>query len=301
MKKLLPLALILSLAVTGCSTSKKSVSDISASEISLPIIHTSEIPNVKRVVALANGSAEIIASMGYSSILVGRDVASSIPELEKIPIDNPSHNVSIEKVLSQQPDLILIDSNTSPQSSLETLKKSGIKLVKISDPFNLRGVATKEMEVARAIGTPIAGAKISSQISTSNFPSLPIKVAFLYVRGTSAIYLIGGKGSGADSLLSAIGVRDVGAEKLANPFNAMTAEELISLQPDVLLLMTKGLQSVNGVDGLVQLPGIAQTPAGKNRAVVTVDDSLLLSFGPRSVALLPALRAAIQKAGKKAK
>ena len=277
------------------------MSDISASEISLPIIHTSEIPTVKRVVALANGSAEIIASMGYSSILVGRDVASSIPELEKIPIDNPSHNVSIEKVLSQRPDLILIDSNTSPQSSLETLKKSGIKLVKISDPFNLRGVQTKEMEVARAIGTPNAGAKISSQISTSSFPSLPIKVAFLYVRGTSAIYLIGGKGSGADSLLSAIGVRDVGAEKLANPFNAMTAEELISLQPDVLLLMTKGLQSVNGVDGLVQLPGIAQTPAGKNCAVVTVDDSLLLSFGPRSVSLLPKLLAAIQKAGEKAK
>ena len=31
---------------------------------------------------------------------------------------------------------------------------------------------------------------------------------------------------------------------------------------------------------------------------MTVDDSLLLSFGPRSVALLPKLRAAIIKAAK---
>ena len=93
-------------------------------------------------------------------------------------------------------------------------------------------------------------------------------------------------------------MRDVGAEKLPHPFNAMTAEELIAMQPDVLLLMTKGLQSVNGIDGLIQLPGIAQTPAGKNRAVVTVDDSLLLSFGPRSVALLPKLRTAIEKVAK---
>jgi len=301
MKKLLTITLLLSVAVTGCSTQKPAVSDISATDIALPIVQSVEVPAVKRVVALANGSAEIIAALGFKSILVGRDVASSIPELKNVPIDNPSHNVSIEKILSQNPDLILIDASTSPQTALDTLRKSGIKLVTVSDPFNLNGVATKEKEVALAIGTPLAGLKLASQIQSASFPKSELKVAFLYVRGTSAIYLIGGKGSGADSLLTAIGMRDIGAEKLPHPFNSMTAEELISMQPDVLLLMTKGLQSVSGVDGLVQLPGIAQTPAGKNRAIVTVDDSLLLSFGPRSVALLPKLRAAIEKVARKAK
>ena len=286
------------LLLSGCATQKSAVSDISQTSIALPVVRSSEIPSVKRVVALANGSAEIIAALGYSSIVVGRDVASTIPELIKVPIDNPGHTVSIEKILSQKPDLILIDSNTSPATALGTLQKSGIKIIKISDPFNLNGVALKEKEVAAAIGVPRAGRELSQQISQVSYAKSPIKVAFLYVRGTSAIYLIGGKGSGADSLLSAIGMRDVGAQKLAHPFNAMTAEELISLQPDVLLLMTKGLQSVNGIDGLISLPGIAQTPAGKNRAVVTVDDSLLLSFGPRSVALLPMLRSAIERAVK---
>ena len=282
--------------MTGCSTQKSSVSDISATDIALPIVHSSEIPSSKRVVALANGSAEIIAALGYQSVLVGRDVASNLPQMRSIPIDNPGHTVSTENVLSQKPDLILIDSNTSPQSAINTLRKSGIRIITITDPFNLADVALKEKAVAAAIGVPQAGLLLSNQISQSSFAKSSIKVAFLYVRGTSAIYLIGGKGSGADSLLTAIGMRDVGAEKLPHPFNAMSAEELISIQPDVLLLMTKGLQSVNGIDGLIQLPGIAQTPAGKNRAVVTVDDSLLLSFGPRSVALLPKLRAEIEKA-----
>ena len=282
--------------MTGCSTQKSSVSDISATDIALPIVHSSEIPSSKRVVALANGSAEIIAALGYQSVLVGRDVASNLPQMRSIPIDNPGHTVSTENVLSQKPDLILIDSNTSPQSAINTLRKSGIRISTITDPFNLADVALKEKAVAAAIGVPQAGLLLSNQISQSSFAKSSIKVAFLYVRGTSAIYLIGGKGSGADSLLTAIGMRDVGAEKLPHPFNAMSAEELISIQPDVLLLMTKGLQSVNGIDGLIQLPGIAQTPAGKNRAVVTVDDSLLLSFGPRSVALLPKLRAEIEKA-----
>jgi iron complex transport system substrate-binding protein len=274
------------------------VSDISETDIALPIVHTSENPTVSRVVAMANGSAEIIAALGYRSILVGRDVASSIPELSSVPIDNPGHTISVERVLSQKPDLVLIDANSSPQSSIDTLKKSGIRFITISNLFNLTDVGAKEQQVATAIGTPRAGQALVSQITQVSYPVSKIKVAFLYVRGTSSIYLIGGKGSGADSLLSTIGMRDVGAEKLPHPFNAMTAEELIAMQPDVLLLMTKGLQSVNGIDGLIQLPGIAQTPAGKNRAVVTVDDSLLLSFGPRSVALLPKLRTAIEKVAK---
>ena len=33
--------------------------------------------------------------------------------------------------------------------------------------------------------------------------------------------------------------------------------------PDVLILSTTGLASVGGIDGLLQIPGIAQTPAGR--------------------------------------
>ena len=91
-------------------------------------------------------------------------------------------------------------------------------------------------------------------------------------------------------MLNAIGVRDVGAENLKLPFNALSSEELIKLQPDVLLLMTKGLTSVGGISGLLALPGIAQTPAGQHKRVVTVDDSLLLSFGPRTVPMAQMLR-----------
>ena len=54
--------------------------------------------------------------------------------------------------------------------------------------------------------------------------------------------------------------------------------------------MTKGLTSVGGISGLLALPGISQTPAGQHKRVVTVDDSLLLSFGPRTVPMAQMLR-----------
>jgi iron complex transport system substrate-binding protein len=142
------------------------------------------------------------------------------------------------------------------------------------------------------IGAPQQGALLnqamSSAITNSKLSSKP-RIVFLYLRGTSSLYLIGGEGSGADSLISAIGGIDVGAAALPRPFNTMTAESLATLNPDVIIVMTKGLESVGGISGLLKLPGVAQTEAGKNQAVIDVDDSLLLSFGPRTPSLVQVL------------
>jgi len=261
-------------------------------------VHSGELSRFKRIVALANGSAEIVAALGYAQDLVGRDIASTMPELKKIPIDESAMQVSAESVLSQHPDLVFIDSNTSPATALTTLKAAKIPLVSVPSAFTLADIYAKESLIAKTLGVPLAGKALQAQVSSLKSPKTGIRVAFLYLRGTASIYLIGGPGSGADSILQADGFIDVGAANLKNPFNALTAEELIKLQPDVLLLMTKGLTSVGGINGLVQLPGIAQTSAGQHKRVVTVDDSLLLSFGPRTIPMAKALRPLIIAAAK---
>ena len=70
------------------------------------------------------------------------------------------------------------------------------------------------------------------------------------------------------------------------------------MKPDVILVMTKGLASVGGVNGLIELPGVAQTPAGKNSRIISVDDSLLLSFGARTPSLLTKLADALNEVQK---
>ena len=150
--------------------------------------------------------------------------------------------------------------------------------------------------MAQAIGAPQQGALLNSAMeaatNSSTLSSRP-RIVFLYLRGTSSIYLVGGSGSGADSLISAIGALDVGAQSLPRPFNTMTAESLATLNPDVIIVMTKGLESVGGISGLLKLPGVAQTKAGKNQAIIDVDDSLLLSFGPRTPSLVAALASTV--------
>jgi len=290
-------AFITLLALSGCAQSQSS--NIEISSASAVTVSSGEKLNGKRIVALANGSAEIISALGFKENLIGRDIASTDADLSSVPIVTSGHLVVAEKIISLNPDLVLIDKASGPASALDTLRNSGISLVKIPDAWKLSDIPAKVTSIAGAIAAPKAGEKLNlrlSQLSAAAKTSgKKAGIVFLYLRGGSAIYLIGGKESGADSLISAIGAVDLGAAKLANPFNAMSAELMASLNPDVILVMSKGLQSVGGISGLVELPGIAQTSAGKSGRVIAVDDSLLLSFGPRTPDLLKRLRAAVDK------
>jgi iron complex transport system substrate-binding protein len=192
----------------------------------------------------------------------------------------------------------LIDASTGPKAAIATIKAAGITVVETPESWSLEDLPIKVRAVGAAIGAQAQAElliqELNSSLKVSTVKSSP-RVAFLYLRGTSSIYLIGGQGSGADSLLKAIGAVDVGAQSLARPYNTLTAESLAALNPDVILVMSKGLESVGGVQGLLKLPGVAQTKAGKNSAVIDVDDSLLLSFGPRTPSLVEALADALSK------
>jgi iron complex transport system substrate-binding protein len=297
MRKLAIIALVALLS--GCAQSPvASTHTISQDDVRSISLTTKPQLTAARVVVLANGVAEIIQSLNAQSIIVGRDISSTADSLADIPIVTSGHQVLPEKVIALKPDLVLIDASTGPKASIETIKSAGITVIETPESWSLKDLPIKVRAVGRAIGAQDQAEELIQQLNDSlnasavkNSP----RVAFLYLRGTSSVYLIGGAGSGADSLLAAIGAIDVGAQTLDRPFNTLTAESLAELNPDVILVMSKGLQSVGGIDGLLKLPGVAQTRAGKNSAVIDVDDSLLLSFGPRTPSLVDALAKAVSK------
>ena len=285
--------------LSGCSqTPVASTYTISQDDVRSISLSTEASFTASRVIVLANGVAEIIQSLNGQSIIVGRDISSTEDSLSDIPIVTSGHQVLPEKVIALKPDLVLIDASTGPKAAIETIRKAGISVVETPESWSLTDLPAKVRAVGRAIGAQDQAEqlieKINQSLKVSTVSNKP-RVAFLYLRGTSAVYLIGGKGSGADSLMDSIGAVDVGAAQLERPFNTLTAESLAALNPDVILVMSKGLESVGGVEGLLALPGVAQTNAGKNSAIIDVDDSLLLSFGPRTPSLVQVLADAFSK------
>jgi iron complex transport system substrate-binding protein len=289
--------------LSGCGAQPKAAIEISSRDVVSSSVTTTTPSKYLKVVALANGSAEIIDSFGLKKILVGRDIASTDESLASVPIVTSGHQVIAEKIISLAPDLVLIDSSVGPLQALTAIRKAGIRVESINEVWTVGAITSKVNQIAEILGVASAGGELSNQIgkaiaaASARVTGKP-RVAFLYLRGGNSIYLLGGKGSGADSILESLGTIDVGAVAGSRPFSALTSESLIGKKPEIILVMSKGLESVGGVDGLVKLPGIAQTPAGKSHRVIAVDDSLLLSFGPRTPSMLSKLAAALNEVRK---
>jgi iron complex transport system substrate-binding protein len=295
--KVIALTLLPILLLTACAqSSSNSETVITQADVSSVSITPVEKLSDLRIVALANGAAELISAMGYRENLVGRDIASSTPELKDVPIVTSGHQVLPETIVALNPSLVIVDDATGPQSAITKVKNSGIKVVTVLQSWNMSDVSKKVTQLGQALKAPQSAelliAKLEATVAETKFSATSNKrpkIAFLYLRGTSSIYLVGGRDSGADYLIEATGGIDVGAQVLDKPFNPLTAETMATLNPDIVLVMIGGLESVGGLAGLKDLPGIAQTPAGKSGHVVAVDDSLLLSFGPRTPSLIEQL------------
>lgn len=274
---------------TGEERTAQAGSGTSLNGATVPVLDSS------RTVSVASGAAEIIAAIGLTKNLVGRDIASELDALSTIPVVTDAHSLSAEKVLATKPTLLIIDDQTSPAEAIDAIAKAGVQVVTIPEAWSVEDIAPRITKIATIFGVPDAADNVIASLKFSDHPMTDTRVGFLYLRGTSSIYLLGGAGSGADSLINAAGALDVGAEAKLGPFTPLTPEALISAQPDVLLVMTKGLESVGGIDGLLELPGVKQTPAGQNRRVVAVDDGVLLSFGTQTPQVIDQLAEAFKQ------
>jgi iron complex transport system substrate-binding protein len=264
------------------------------------------VSDVSRIVVLNEALAELVVSLGFTDAIVGRDATTTLASLSALPEVSSGHDVSAEAVLSLAPTLVLGDTRTGPPEALAQLRGARVATVLAPEVWTLEDVPFRVRLVAAALGVPAAGEALLGDMQRDIDDALDTvvgrgadarpRVAFLYVRGTASVYLLGGDGSGADAMTEAAGGIDVGSEGGLAAFTPLTSEAVAAAAPDVLLVTTRGLESVGGVDGLLGLPGVAETRAASRRAVVAVDDDLLLSFGPRTGAVIRRLAAAFAAA-----
>nr|WP_236070674.1 ABC transporter substrate-binding protein [Streptomyces polyasparticus] len=258
------------------------------------------VKSADRIVPLTGAINEIVFTLGLGDNVVAKDITATFEQAGKLPTVTRGHDVSAESVLSLKPSVVIGDTTSGPAEAMQQIRDAGIPVVLLDTAKSLEDVSRRIGEVADVLGVQAAGeelvwrtedriAAVQKEIPQPKDGKKP-RVAFLYLRGTAAVYLIGGAESGAGSLLNAAGAVDAGAESgLEKDFTAITPEALAKAQPDVILVMTKGLESVGGVDGLVKIPGVAETPAGMDRRVVHIPDGVLLNYGPRTDEVLKSL------------
>lgn len=252
--------------------------------------------------------SRIVFELGLGDRVVARDTSSAFPEIADLPVvTEHGHDLNAEAILDAAPTVILTDTSLGPWDTILQMRDAGIPVVVVDSRRSLESIGSLTEQVAAALGVPDRGARLAArttaaveqkiaqiaQIAPAD-PGAKLRMMFLYVRGQSGVYYLFGEESGADSLIEALGGIDVAGEIGWKGMRPVTDEALVNANPDLFIMMTKGLESVGGVDGLVEhLPAVAQTDAGRKRRIVDMSDTTVLSFGPAAASVLDALAVAV--------
>ncbi|HRI95818.1 MAG TPA: ABC transporter substrate-binding protein [Nocardioides sp.] len=256
--------------------------------------------------------ARTVFELGLGDRVVGRDVSTQFAEAAQLPLVTPTgHDLSAEAILELDPTVIITDTTLGPWDVVLQLRDSGIPVLVVDSHRGLDNLRQLTEQVAAALGVPEQGQALADR-TDAEVAAVQAEVAgvapaeegrklrmvFLYVRGQSGVYYMFGEGSGADGLIDALGGYDVAQEIGWNGMKPVTDEGIIDAQPDLVLMMTKGLESAGGVDGLLErLPALASTPAGEHRRFVDMEDSQILGYGPLTADVLNALAVAVYAPG----
>lgn len=244
---------------------------------------SSETPaSNQKIVSLSGGITEIVTALGHKNEIVGTDVTSTYPETLKSTAKDLGHvrSMTIEPIMSVNPTLILASDKDINPELLGKIKSSGIKTELFKQEYSVNGTKKLIEQVAKALGNPDYQ-KLNDKIDADLQQIQPIvkkpKVLFIYARGN--MMMVSGKNTPMASLIEI-----AGGENAVNDFEdfkPLTPEAVVKANPDVLFFFSSGLEGAGGNQGVLKMPGVSQTNAGKNKKIIAMDGGLVSSFGPR--------------------
>lgn len=266
----------------------------------LPARHTNpdgtavDVVDTARIVVLNGDVAEVVWALGLGDSVVATDTSATYPpEAAALQTLGYQRSLSAEGILAQRPTVVVGSTDAGPPPVLEQVRAAGVPVVIVASDRTVSAPAAKIRAVGAALGVPNRADALAAQVDqeiqqiverAGQATERP-RVAILYLRGANTQLLLG-RDQGADALAVAAGGQPAVTVETTAP---LTAEALVAAAPDVLVVTTSGLGSVGGVDGLLGIPGVAETPAGKDRRIFDFDDQVLLGFGPRTALALDAL------------
>lgn len=238
-----------------------------------------------RVVSAGGTVTEIVYALGQGHLLVGVDSSSLYPpEATQLPQVGYVRALSAEGLLSLAPALVLTTVDAGPPAVMTQVKAAGVRVETVPGGQTWEAAEARIAFVAQKLGVVDRGqalvdgfrrqrGRAETLVQARKFSP---RVLFIYSRGAGTL-MVAGKGTEAQAIISLAG--GTNAITGYQGYRPLTPEALASARPDVVLLTTRGLEALGGVEGLRSVPGF---PAGAGASrVVALDDLLLLGFGPR--------------------
>ncbi len=251
----------------------------------------SENLSEERILSLNGMLTELLFELGFGENIVGVDVTSTYPNaVDSLPNLGHITQLNAEAVLQLKPSRVFVGAREAGNPALKQLEQAGISVTSVEMTYELDNALRAARSIQQEINFPdekilaleekLAKDRAElARILKGKDPNDKPKVLFLYARGMGRL-MVAGAETTADAMIRLAGGQN--ALTRFSDFQALTPESVVEAAPDVILMFSTGLASLDGKDGLSRIPGLAQTPAFRNGRIIAMDGHYLLGFGPRA-------------------
>jgi len=239
-----------------------------------------------RIITAGSAMTETVCALGECSKIIASDRTSLYPpEIKSLPSIGYRSGISSEGIIGLKPTLVIAEKGYVEDIVLAQIRSTGIRIIVVERAYSFEGTKNLIREIANTLNRKAEGEELISRIEGQLAEAAAVvrkskmtpRVLCVYNRGTTSFDVAGTK-TFSDILPY------VGAESAlpgVNGYKPLNTEALISSNPDYMLFFETGLKSLGGMEGVLNVPGVSQTKAGKSKHILAMDGIKLSNFGPR--------------------
>jgi len=258
----------------------------------------SPVPAV-RIVALGGALTEVVYLLGAEGQLVGTDTTSLFPDAaQRTAKVGYMRQLSAEGLLSLRPDAVMGTTEAGPAVVLDQVRSAGVRVELVAADHSWDEVRRKVALVGGVTGRQRQAQALQARLD-AEWERVQQAVAAtgrrpraLFILSHGGSPMVAGTGTAADALIRFAG--GVNAITQFAGYRPLTAEALAQAAPQVLVNTAQGIAALGGEQAFWQRPELALAPAFRRKALVSMEASHLLGFGPRLPGAVGELHARMQ-------
>jgi cobalamin transport system substrate-binding protein len=195
----------------------------------------------RRVVSMNPSLTRILVRLGAADALVGVDEYSArqVPAVASLPRVGSLYSPSLEAVVALRPDLVVLVPSLEQRDFRERLGELGVPVLALApDPVDLAGVLDAIERLGARVGREaearqrIEAIRRTWRAVQAAARDLPHPRAVLVIQ-RDPLFVVG-RGSFLDEMMSAAGVRNLGA-RFDEPWPRASLEWLVAAAPEVIV------------------------------------------------------------------
>lgn len=237
-----------------------------------------------RIVALVPSITDLILALGEGDRLVARTRYDTDPRLAALPAVGGGLDPNIEAIIALRPDLVVVWPGAD-QPLIGQLDAAGIAVYGAGSQ-SLEDQERHTRQIARLLGVEARADSLLAHLDSS-FAALATALAGVPV--VSALYvawhdppMTTGPGTFVDSIMSVAGGRNI-FDDATSDWPQVNMEEIVSRDPDVLILPVPVTGDSGAIAWVHQTPGWRDLRAVRTGRVLLVDSELFSRPGPRII------------------